>query len=128
MPVFYDALLPLRARRRLPDSSRQWLWPPADARPGQAPGRPTAQALPASRKSRTPTRTSTLARRLAASAPDLTLTNQFGQKISLSAFRGKVIILAFTDSECTTVCPLTTESMLAAMQLLGEARPAVRFS
>jgi len=28
-------------------------------------------------------------------APDFTLTNQFGQKISLSAFRGKVIILAF---------------------------------
>ena len=46
-------------------------------------------------------------------APDFSLTNQFGQRISLSAFRGKVVILAFTDSECTTVCPLTTQSMLA---------------
>ena len=54
-------------------------------------------------------------------APDFTLTNQFGQRMSLSAFRGKVVILAFTDSECTTVCPLTTESMLAARQLLGTA-------
>jgi cytochrome oxidase Cu insertion factor (SCO1/SenC/PrrC family) len=54
-------------------------------------------------------------------APDFTLTNQFGEKISLNAFRGKVIILAFTDSECTTICPLTTESMLAAKQLLGPA-------
>jgi cytochrome oxidase Cu insertion factor (SCO1/SenC/PrrC family) len=54
-------------------------------------------------------------------APDFTLTNQFGQQMSLSDFRGKVVILAFTDSECTTVCPLTTQSMLAAKQLLGKA-------
>ena len=54
-------------------------------------------------------------------APDFSLTNQFGQRISLSAFRGKVVILAFTDSECTTVCPLTTQSMLAAKELLGKA-------
>ena len=54
-------------------------------------------------------------------APDFSLTNQFGQRISLSAFRGKVVILAFTDSECTTICPLTTQSMLAAKELLGKA-------
>jgi cytochrome oxidase Cu insertion factor (SCO1/SenC/PrrC family) len=54
-------------------------------------------------------------------APDFSLTNQFGQRMSLSDFRGKVVILAFTDSQCTTVCPLTTESMLAAKQLLGQA-------
>lgn len=54
-------------------------------------------------------------------APGFTLTNQFGQKMSLRAFRGKVIILAFIDSECTTVCPLTTESMQVAKQLLGKA-------
>ncbi|HTZ29075.1 MAG TPA: redoxin domain-containing protein [Streptosporangiaceae bacterium] len=54
-------------------------------------------------------------------APDFRLTNQFGQQISLSAFRGKVVILAFTDSECTTVCPLTTVSMLEAKRMLGRA-------
>jgi cytochrome oxidase Cu insertion factor (SCO1/SenC/PrrC family) len=54
-------------------------------------------------------------------APDFRLTNQFGQQVSLSAFRGKVVILAFTDSECTTVCPLTTVSMLEAKDLLGRA-------
>ena len=59
-------------------------------------------------------------------APDFTLTNQFGQKMSLSDFRGKVVILAFTDSECTTVCPLTTQSMLAAKQLLGKAGDQVQ--
>src|ERR1700678_1558554 len=38
-------------------------------------------------------------------APDITLVNQFGQPMSLSQFRGRVVILAFADSECTTVCP-----------------------
>jgi cytochrome oxidase Cu insertion factor (SCO1/SenC/PrrC family) len=59
-------------------------------------------------------------------APDFSLTNQFGQRISLSAFRGKVVILAFTDSECTTVCPLSTQSMLAAKELLGKAGDKVQ--
>jgi cytochrome oxidase Cu insertion factor (SCO1/SenC/PrrC family) len=59
-------------------------------------------------------------------APRFSLTNQFGQQISLSAFRGKVVILAFTDSQCTTVCPLTTQSMLAAKDLLGRAGDQVQ--
>jgi cytochrome oxidase Cu insertion factor (SCO1/SenC/PrrC family) len=54
-------------------------------------------------------------------APDFRLRNQFGQPMSLSQFRGKVVMLAFEDSECTTVCPLTTQSMLLAKQLLGPA-------
>ena len=54
-------------------------------------------------------------------APEFRLVNQFGQPMSLAQFRGKVVILAFTDSECTTICPLTTASMLAARQLLGPA-------
>jgi len=54
-------------------------------------------------------------------APDIKLVNQFGQPMSLSQFRGKVVMLGFEDSECTTVCPLTTQSMLQAKQLLGAA-------
>jgi cytochrome oxidase Cu insertion factor (SCO1/SenC/PrrC family) len=54
-------------------------------------------------------------------APDLRLTNQFGQQMSLSQLRGKVVLLSFEDSECTTVCPLTTQSMVWAKQLLGSA-------
>src|SRR5579859_8162041 len=59
-------------------------------------------------------------------APDFRLHNQFGQPMSLSQFRGKVIMLAFEDSECTTVCPLTTQSMLEAKQLLGPAGSQVQ--
>jgi cytochrome oxidase Cu insertion factor (SCO1/SenC/PrrC family) len=54
-------------------------------------------------------------------APGFRLVNQFGQPMSLSQFRGKVVILAFTDSECTTICPLTTVSMVEAKDLLGAA-------
>src|SRR6201991_3714910 len=59
-------------------------------------------------------------------APDFQLHNQFGQPMSLSQFRGKVVMLAFEDSECTTVCPLTTQSMLQAKQLLGPAGSSVQ--
>jgi len=59
-------------------------------------------------------------------APDFRLQNQFGQSMSLSQFRGKVVMLAFEDSECTTVCPLTTQSMLEAKQLLGPAGEKVQ--
>jgi cytochrome oxidase Cu insertion factor (SCO1/SenC/PrrC family) len=61
-----------------------------------------------------------------ATAPDFRLTNQFGQPMSLSQFRGKVVMLGFEDSQCTTVCPLTTQSMVEAKQLLGAAGTKVQ--
>jgi cytochrome oxidase Cu insertion factor (SCO1/SenC/PrrC family)/thiol-disulfide isomerase/thioredoxin len=54
-------------------------------------------------------------------APNFTLTDQFGRQVSLKSFRGKVVILAFNDSECTTMCPLTTTAMLDAKAMLGSA-------
>jgi cytochrome oxidase Cu insertion factor (SCO1/SenC/PrrC family) len=59
-------------------------------------------------------------------APQIRLVNQFGQPMSLSQFHGKVVVLAFVDSECTTVCPLTTVSMTAARELLGAAGDQVQ--
>ncbi len=59
-------------------------------------------------------------------APNFTLSNQFGQDISLRSFRGKVTILAFNDSECTTICPLTTTAMLDAKRMLGPAAKQVQ--
>ena len=54
-------------------------------------------------------------------APDFTLSDQFGKQVSLSSFRGKVVVLAFNDSECTTICPLTTSAMVQAKAMLGSA-------
>jgi cytochrome c biogenesis protein CcmG/thiol:disulfide interchange protein DsbE len=54
-------------------------------------------------------------------APGFTLTDQFDKQVSLSSFRGKVVLLAFNDSECTTICPLTTTAMVDAKRMLGAA-------
>jgi cytochrome oxidase Cu insertion factor (SCO1/SenC/PrrC family) len=53
------------------------------------------------------------------SAPDFTLTNQFGQNVTLSSLRGHEVVLAFIDSECKTLCPLTATIMYNAKMKLG---------
>ena len=58
---------------------------------------------------------------LSAMAPNFTLTDQFGKRVSLRSFRGKVVVLSFNDPECTTICPLTTTALLRAKELLGPA-------
>jgi cytochrome oxidase Cu insertion factor (SCO1/SenC/PrrC family)/thiol-disulfide isomerase/thioredoxin len=63
---------------------------------------------------------------LSGAAPDFTLSDQFGRPVSLHSYRGKVVILAFNDSECTTVCPLTTSAMLQAKAMLGRAGSRVQ--
>ena len=59
-------------------------------------------------------------------APNFTLTDQFGHQVSLRSFRGKVVILDFNDSQCTTICPLTTTAMLDAQRALGAAGSQVQ--
>jgi protein SCO1/2 len=59
-------------------------------------------------------------------APNFVLRDQRGRQTSLAQFRGKVVVLAFIDSHCTTICPLTTESMVEALRLLGPAASQVQ--
>jgi cytochrome oxidase Cu insertion factor (SCO1/SenC/PrrC family) len=54
-------------------------------------------------------------------APGFTLTSQSGAHVSLRQFRGKVVVLAFVDARCASVCPLTTLSMTEAVRMLGPA-------
>lgn len=63
---------------------------------------------------------------LSGKAPGFTLTDQFGRHVSLRSFRGKVVLLAFNDPQCTTVCPLTTTAMVEAKALLGKAASQVQ--
>ncbi len=58
---------------------------------------------------------------LSGAAADFTLTDQFGARVSLRSLRGRAVILAFEDSRCTTVCPLSTTAMVQARRLLGPA-------
>jgi cytochrome oxidase Cu insertion factor (SCO1/SenC/PrrC family) len=57
----------------------------------------------------------------ATAAPGFTLTDQFGAPVSLRQFRGKAVVIAFVDSRCANVCPLTTWSMTQAVSMLGPA-------
>jgi cytochrome oxidase Cu insertion factor (SCO1/SenC/PrrC family) len=59
-------------------------------------------------------------------APNFRLVDQSGREVSLAQFRGKVVLIAFVDSQCTTICPLTTESMVEALRLLGPAAADVQ--
>jgi cytochrome oxidase Cu insertion factor (SCO1/SenC/PrrC family) len=58
---------------------------------------------------------------LEAPAPGFELLDQNGRLRSLAQLRGKVVLLAFVDTRCTNVCPLTTQSMEEARRLLGPA-------
>lgn len=57
-------------------------------------------------------------------APGFTLRDQNGRPTSLRQFRGKVVVLTFIDPVCTQLCPLTTRSMVGALQILGPAAAA----
>jgi cytochrome oxidase Cu insertion factor (SCO1/SenC/PrrC family)/thiol-disulfide isomerase/thioredoxin len=59
-------------------------------------------------------------------APNFTLDDEQGNPVSLRSYRGKAVLLAFTDSECTTICPLTTTAMLDAKAMLGAAGSQVQ--
>jgi cytochrome oxidase Cu insertion factor (SCO1/SenC/PrrC family) len=52
-------------------------------------------------------------------APGFTLRDEEGRLTSLAQFRGKVVLLTFIDPYCTQICPLTTQSMVEAVRMLG---------
>jgi cytochrome oxidase Cu insertion factor (SCO1/SenC/PrrC family) len=57
-------------------------------------------------------------------APGFRLTDQFGQTVSLSSLRGHEVVMAFIDSRCATVCPLTAAILRNALQRIGPAQAA----
>jgi cytochrome oxidase Cu insertion factor (SCO1/SenC/PrrC family) len=86
----------------------------------------TSTAAPISATPATRTASLDPGARLNAVAPAFTLTDQFGKRVSLASFRGKVVVVSFNDPECTTICPLTTTALLYAKQLLGPAASRVQ--
>jgi protein SCO1/2 len=54
--------------------------------------------------------------------PDIALTNQHGEKIRLSDFRGQVVAITFIYTRCPlpTYCPLITRNFQAAQGLLAQ--------
>jgi protein SCO1/2 len=61
-------------------------------------------------------------------APEFTLTNQDGQRASLSALRGKVVAITFIYTTCVDTCPLLTAKMASLQgRLGGDFGPRVKF-
>lgn len=55
-------------------------------------------------------------------APDFALTDQNGQRVALTALRGKVTALTFLYTNCPDVCPLIAGKLAQADQQLGGDR------
>jgi cytochrome oxidase Cu insertion factor (SCO1/SenC/PrrC family) len=60
-------------------------------------------------------------------APGFTLLADDGTAVNLADFRGKVVVLAFIDSRCTTVCPLTADVLQRVQHMLGNRADEVQF-
>jgi len=58
--------------------------------------------------------------------PDFTLTDQSGRKVSMSDQRGKLVLVTFLYTNCPDVCPLITQNLNQALQMLGPKRDDVR--
>lgn len=59
--------------------------------------------------------------RKASPAPAFRLSSPSGQAVSLSALRGKVVVLGFVDSRCDDICPLLSRELAIARQKLSAA-------
>ena len=60
-------------------------------------------------------------------APGFTLTDQAGRTMTLSALRGKVVVLEFMDPHCTDICPIVSQEFVDAYHKLGPAARNVAF-
>jgi protein SCO1/2 len=52
-------------------------------------------------------------------APELALAGTDGQPVTLTRFRGKVLLVAFGFSNCGEVCPITLATLAGARRKLG---------
>ena len=60
-------------------------------------------------------------------APGFTFIDQAGRTMSLSDFRGKVVVLEFLDPHCTDICPIVSQEFVDAYHDLGPAAGKIVF-
>src|SRR5919106_4001588 len=58
-------------------------------------------------------------------APDFTLTDQDGERISMRDFRGQPVIVTFLYTTCDDTCPVQAQTVRGALDELGEDVPAI---
>lgn len=54
-------------------------------------------------------------------APPLVLRNYLGQRVDISSYRGKAVLVTFIYTHCPDVCPLITSNLRVAQNLMGRA-------
>jgi protein SCO1/2 len=59
-------------------------------------------------------------------APPLNLPSFTGQRVSLSHYRGRAVLVTFVYTHCPDVCPLIVANLAAAQRGLGRAASRVR--
>ncbi len=59
-------------------------------------------------------------------APEFTLTDQEGAKVSLSDFKDKVVLLFFGYTYCPDICPMTMSAMNNIVDQLGDQADQVQ--
>ncbi|MEQ9619227.1 MAG: SCO family protein [Deltaproteobacteria bacterium] len=59
-------------------------------------------------------------------APEFTLTDQNGSKVSLSDFKGKLVLLFFGYTHCPDICPVTMSTLNSMVDQLGEDKDEVQ--
>ncbi|MGH2855325.1 MAG: SCO family protein [Solirubrobacteraceae bacterium] len=52
-------------------------------------------------------------------APALSLRNYTGERVNISSYRGKAVLVTFLYTHCPDVCPLITANMRVAQNLMG---------
>jgi protein SCO1 len=58
-------------------------------------------------------------------APDFTLRNQDGERVSMRELRGKPVIVTFLYTTCDDTCPAQAQTVRGALDDLGEDVPAL---
>lgn len=59
-------------------------------------------------------------------APDFTLTGRDGQRVSLSDFRDRLVVLYFGYTFCPDVCPATLTELAGALRMIGKKADQVQ--
>src|SRR3954469_6571708 len=61
-------------------------------------------------------------------APDFSLKDENGKRVTMRQYRGKVVIVTFLYSHCRDTCPIQAQQIKGALDQLGHDVPALAIS
>lgn len=61
-------------------------------------------------------------------APDFTLTDQIGKRVSMAEYRGKPVVVSYLYTRCKETCPIQAQMIRGALDDLGHDIPALAVS